>query len=180
MEDLSHGVVDGARLLRRNNSNQGIDMVKETTNGTTSAYAGNVELLSDAFNTVNGRAKQTFEKSTRLVQEMTDLAKGNVEAIMTSSKLATTNLETLGREAAEYGRRHFEEASAAFQSITAAKSPADLLQLQSNYARSAFGSLLAQSSKFSESLTDLAGLVAAPLANRYVAAAERVKSVAFE
>lgn len=131
-----------------------------------------------AFGDVNERAKVAVEKSTKLLEEATELTKGNVEALVASSKIAAKGVETLGQEAAEFGRKSFEQASAALKSFAEVKSPTDLFRLQSEFAKSAFDNLVAESSKVSEAVIKLAGDVAQPLTNRYSVAAERVKSLA--
>ena len=50
------------------------------------------------------------EKSTKMFEEVNEFAKGNVEAIVESSKIAAKGIETLGQDAAEYGRKHVREA----------------------------------------------------------------------
>jgi phasin family protein len=119
-----------------------------------------------------------MERGTRLLEEMTELTRGNVEAIVASSKVAARGVETLGQEAAEYGRKSFEEASAALKSFAEVKSATDFFKLQSDYARSAFDSLVAESSKISEQVIKIAGEVAEPITSRYSVAAERVKNIA--
>jgi phasin family protein len=130
------------------------------------------------FGDMNGRAKETMERSTKIVEEMTDLTRGNVEAIVASSKVAARGIETLGQEVAEYSRRSFEEASAAVKNIAEVRSATDLFRLQSEYARTAFDSMVAESSKMSEAMMKLAGEVAEPITSRYSVAAERVKNIA--
>jgi phasin family protein len=131
-----------------------------------------------AFGDVNERAKVAVEKGTKLLEEATELTKGNVEALVASSKIAAKGVETLGQDAAEFGRKSFEQASAALKGLAEAKSPTDFFRLQSDYAKSAFDSLVAESNKVSEAVIKLAGDVAQPLTNRYSVAAERVKSLA--
>lgn len=156
------------------------ERLKEGTEdmATQTAEAGNV--AADRFQTIlgdtNGRAKAAVEKGQKLVEELTDLTKGNVEALVESSKIAVRGVETLSQEAADYGRRSFEEASAALKSFAEVKSPTDFFKLQGDYARSAFDSWVAQSSKASEAVIKLAGEVAEPITTRYSVAAERVKS----
>lgn len=141
--------------------------------------AANVaDSIQAVFGDVNERAKNNVEKSTKLVEEFAELTKGNVEALVASSKVAVKGVETLSQEAADYGRRSFEEASAALKSFAEVKSPTDFFRLQGEYARSAFDSWVGQSSKASEAVLKLAGEVAEPITGRYAVAAERVKSAA--
>jgi len=136
------------------------------------------ERIQAAFGDVNERAKVAVEKSTKIFEEASELTKGNVEALVASSKVAARGVETLGQEVADYSRRSFEEASAALKSLAEAKSPTDFFKLQGDYARAAFDSLIAESSKVSENMVKLAGEVAEPITSRYSVAAERVKALA--
>jgi phasin family protein len=134
--------------------------------------------LQAVFGDVNERARTQIERNTRIAEEMTELSKGNVEAFVASTKVVAKGLETVGQEVAEYSRKSFEDASAALKSFTEVKSATDFFRLQSDFARSQFDGLVAESSKLSETMIKLAGDVAEPLASRYSVAAERVKAVA--
>lgn len=131
-----------------------------------------------AFGDMNKRAKTAIEKSQKMVEEMTEFTKGNVEAIVASSKVAARGVETLSQEAAEFGRRSFEGASATVKSFAEVRSPTDLFHLQSEFARTQFDSMVSESSKMSEAMIKLAGQVFEPITNRYSVAAERVKNIA--
>ena len=155
-------------------------VTNETNEGNEEMSKDNSKLVDDRvqaiFGDVNERAKAAFEKNARLVEELTELTRGNVEALVSSSKAAARGVEALGQEAAEYGRKSFEEASAAFRSFAEVKSPTDLFRLQSEFAKTQFDSMVAESSKVSETVLKLAGEVFEPLSSRYSVAAERVKS----
>jgi len=136
------------------------------------------EQFTAVLGDVNARAKTAFEKSAKIVEEIADLTRGNVEAIVASSKVAAKGVETLSHDAADYGRKSFEEASAAFKSFAEVKSATDFFKLQGDYARSAFDAAVAESARLSETVLKLAGDVAEPLNSRYAVAAERVKTLA--
>jgi phasin family protein len=148
-----------------------LDRVQETQQAT-------AERFTAAFGDVNERSREAMQKSARLVEEMTDLTKGNVEAIVASSKVAARGVEQLGQEAADFSRRSFEQASATLKSFTEVRSPTDFFKLQSDYARSAFDNMVSESSKMSEAVIKLAGEVAEPITSRVAVAADRVKNVA--
>ncbi len=152
-------------------SNEGTRTMKKET-------AQVADRLQAVFGDVNERARTQIERNTRIAEEMTELSKGNVEAFVASTKVVAKGLETVGQEVAEYSRKSFEDASAALKSFTEVKSATDFFRLQSEFARSQFDGLVAESSKLSETMIKLAGDVAEPLASRYSVAAERVKAVA--
>ena len=152
-------------------------MTKQTKNGVEAGlYAA--DQLKTVFGDVNERAKVAAERSAKIVEELTDFTRGNVEAMVASSKVAAKGVETLSQDAAEYSRKSFEEASTAFKSFAEVKSPTDFFKLQSDFARAAFDSAVAESARLSETVLKLAGEVAEPITSRYNVAAERAKSLA--
>ena len=136
------------------------------------------EQFTAVIGDVNARAKTAFEKSTKIVEQLADLTRGNVEAIVASSKVAAKGVEILGQDAAEYSRKSFEDASAAFKSFAEVKSATDFFKLQGDFARSAFDAAVAESARLSETVMKLANDVAEPINSRYAVAAERVKTLA--
>jgi phasin family protein len=130
------------------------------------------------FGDLSGRAKGAYEKSVKMTEELTAFQKGNVEAIVESSKLAAKAAETLGQSAADYARKSFESGTAALKTFASAKSPTELFKLQSDYLKSYFDSAVAESSKVTEAWLKLAGDVAQPLSNRVAVAVEKAKATA--
>lgn len=130
------------------------------------------------FTDFNDRAKAAYEKGTKSFEEMNDFAKGNIEAIVESSKIAAKGFETLGQDAADYSRKSFETATTAFKGFASVKTPTELFKLQSDFAKSAFDSLVAETSKNTEAMIKLAGEVAQPISNRVAVAVEKVKVAA--
>ncbi len=162
-----------------NTMNEGTQtMTNETINQAQETQRVAADRFQAAFGDINERSRDAMQRSARLVEELSDLTRGNVEAIVASSRVAARGVEQLGQEVSEYSRRSFEQASATFRSFSEVRSPADLFRLQSDFARSAFDNAVAESSKVSEAVIKLAGEVAEPITSRYAVAAERVKNVA--
>ncbi len=126
----------------------------------------------------NEKAKVAAEKSSKAVEELTDITKGNVEALVESSKIAAKGVESLGQSAAEYGRASFEKTSATLKSFASVKSPVEFFQLQSELFTSAFDTLAAETSKSSEAFLKLAGEIAQPLSNRAAIVSDKLKALA--
>src|SRR3954463_9965980 len=139
--------------------------------------ADNVQAL---FGEANERTRAQIDRNTRIAEELTELGRGNVEALVASTKVVAKGVEKIGQEVTEYSRKSFEEASAALKAFAEVKSPTDFFRLQSEFARTQFDSLVAETSRLSETVIKLAGDVAEPLAGRYTVAADKVKAaVAF-
>ena len=151
------------------NLNEGTRIMKNETNKV-------AERVQAAFGDVNDRAKNAVERNTRFAEELTELGRGNVEAMVASTKIVAKGVETLGQEVAEFGRKSFEDASAALKGFADVKSPADFFRLQTEFVRSQFDNVVSESSKLSEKMIKLAGEVAEPMTNRATVAAERVRT----
>ena len=95
-----------------------------------------------------------------------------------SGKIAAKGFESLGQDAAEYGRKSFETATAALKSFATVKSPTEFFKLQSDFVRGAFDSYVAEASKNTEAVLKLAGDAAQPISSRFAVAAEKVKTAA--
>jgi phasin family protein len=152
------------------------EIVMATTieNVTTDSTAKAQAMFADA----GERAKGAMAKSAKLFEEAGAFGKGNVEALVESSKIAAKGFETLGQDVAEFTRKSFEEATAAFKTMASVKSPTELMKLQSDYVRQSFDALVAETSRSTEQVLKLAGEVAQPISNRLAVAAEKMKTAA--
>lgn len=134
--------------------------------------------LESAYADFNEKAKANVEKSTKAIEELSDIAKGNVEALVESGKIAAKGFETLGQEAVDYSRKSFEKATASFKSFSTIKTPTEFFQLQSQLLSSSFDELTKEAARSSEALIKLAGDVAQPLTARVTVVTDKVKSLA--
>ncbi|MEJ7927729.1 phasin family protein [Sphingobium sp. AN641] len=127
---------------------------------------------------LNEKAKVGVEKSTKALEEMSDLAKGNVEALVESGKIAAKGVETMGQEAVDYSRKSFEKATASFKSFSTIKTPTEFFQLQSHLISSSFDDFAKEAAKNSEALMKLASEVAQPITARVTIVTDKVKTLA--
>jgi phasin family protein len=146
---------------------------------TPKSFVPTPESFQSMLGDMSTRAKTVMENSAKMAEEMGEFAKGNVEALMTSSRVAAKGAETLGQEAAAYSKKSLETATSAFKGFAAAKSPTELFKLQSDYARSSFDAAVAEGSKFSEAVMKLLGEITQPISTRVALAAEKIKTPAF-
>ena len=134
--------------------------------------------FESAFAEINEKAKAGVEKSTKAIEEFSDITKGNVEAFVESGKIAAKGLETIGQDAAEYSRKNFEKATATLKSFASVKTPAEFFQLQSELLSSSFDIFAKETAKNSEAMLKLAGDVAQPISTRVSVVTEKVKALA--
>ena len=123
------------------------------------------------------RSQQFATKSQKAAEELTDIAKANVEAIVEAGRIYAGGAKALGQDVIASGREGIEQASDAVKTLAEAKSPAEFFQIQSDLARASFDRLVAETSKLTERVVKLAGEAAEPLQTRASLNAERINSL---
>jgi phasin family protein len=170
--------VTPAQLLPRVEETKGISIMTDAME-TAKTYAEEAKSrFQGAFAEINDKAKVAVEKSTKAIEELGELTKGNFEAIVESSKIASKGIETMSQEAVEYGRKSFEKSTATFKSFASVKTPAEFFQLQSELLTASLDTFASQAARNSEAMLKLAGDVAKPISNRVAIVTDKVKSLA--
>jgi phasin family protein len=148
----------------------------------TKMFAGFELPAADRFQTLfadaGEKSQDLVRRSQQTAEEMTEIAKANIEALTEAGRIAATGVRTLGQEALASGRDGFEQASASLKTLADAKSPTEFFQIQSELARASFDRVVAEGSKFTEQLVKLAGEAVQPLSNRATINAERINELA--
>ncbi len=129
------------------------------------------------FTETGERSQEAVKKSQKVAQELADIAKANVEAIVEAGKVAVEGARSIGQDAVARSREGAEQAADAIRSLAEAKSPTEFVQLQSELARTSFDRVVAETSKLTESMVKLAGKAFQPLSNRATANAERINNI---
>ena len=137
------------------------------------AFAPFQNIFADA----NERSQELVKRSQKVAEELGDLARANVEAIVEAGRVATEGARSIGQDVVAKQRDGFEAAADAIRSLAEAKSPTEYLQLQGELARASFDRAVAETSKLTESLVKLAGEAFQPLSSRASANAERFNSL---
>jgi phasin family protein len=151
------------------------DTVMATANTTATDFTATAQNTAAEM---QNRAKAAFEKSTALTGEVTEFHKGNLEALVESSKLLASGMQDLGRTYMEDARTAADTVTDDVKKMAAIKSPTELFQLQGEIARRNFDAAVAQTSKSTEAMMKLVTGAFAPLSNRASVAAEKVSNAA--
>jgi phasin family protein len=129
--------------------------------------------FQNLFADVNGRGQEMTQRSQKVAEELADLARSNVEAVVEASRVAAQGARSLGQDMIAASRDNVEQAADAVRTLAEAKSPTEYMQLQGDFARASFDRMVAESSRLTETMVKLAGEAFQPLSNRATANAER-------
>jgi phasin family protein len=146
-----------------------------TKNTTTTDFT---KPIADAFGEYQNRAKAAYDKGTETLAEATEFAKGNVEALVESSKIFAAGVQDLSKTYVEEAKTAYETVTADVKEFAAVKSPTELFQLQGKIARRNFDALVAAGTKNTDAFVKLATDAFAPITGRVTLAADKLAKVA--
>jgi phasin family protein len=124
------------------------------------------------------RGEEAVKRSRKAAEELADLYRGNIDAFVEAGKIAASGAQSLGQDFVAKSRDSLEQTATTVRSFAEAKSPTELLQLQSDFARTAFDRFVEESSALTESVVKLAGEAFQPLSNRASANVEKLNTIA--
>lgn len=134
--------------------------------------------VKDTMVDMQGRAKAALEKGTAVFGDVGEFSKGNLEAVVESTKILAAGMQDLGRDYVADSKSAFETMTADMKELVAVKSPTDFFKLQGEIMRRSFDSAVALGSKRSETLVKLANEAYRPLSSRVSLVVEKVKKAA--
>ena len=124
------------------------------------------------------RSEEAAARSRKAVEELAGIYRGNIDAFVEAGRIATAGAQSIGQDMATKSRDGLEQTANTVRSLAEAKSATELLQLQSEFARSAFDRFVEDSSALTESVVKLAGEAFQPISNRASANVERFNDIA--
>ena len=136
---------------------------------------------ADRFQTLfadaGSKGQEYAAKGQKAAEELSELTKANVEALVEAGRIAATGVKSIGQDAVASSRQGLEIASQNVKTLSAATSPTEYLQIQSELARASFDRFVAETSKLTEQMVKLAGEAIQPISNRASVNAERVNEL---
>lgn len=143
-------------------------MSTETKNAASEAF--------DALSINPEMFKDSYEKAAKGMAEFADFQKASLEAFMGAASTFAKGVEKAATEQASFTKESFEEGVAAAKATFTSKSIQEAMDVQTDFARSAFEKNLAQANKVTEHFTALGKDVAQPITDHYGTLVEKVQS----
>jgi hypothetical protein len=89
-------------------------------------------------------------------EEMQKIGKANLDASMKSFGVLSKSLQAIAVETADYAKKAFEQGTSASERLATAKSLDKVMEVQSDYLKTAYEGFVAQSAKLGQLYVDLA------------------------
>ena len=119
--------------------------------------------------------EEGVEKMSKGIENAASFGQDNVEAVVTSSKIATKAAESMGAEIAAYSKKAYEDSMAAAKELTACKSVTEFVEKQTEFGKVSIEGFVAEATKLNEMYAAAAKEAFAPLNARFTAAVETAK-----
>ena len=160
-------------------ANERIDDVNAYTNNWFASFGAlpTAAPLQDFFAQAGERSQDAVKRSQKAAEELADLSRANVEALVDAGKIAVEGARAVAQDVVETSREGVEQAADAVRALAEAKSPTDFIQLQGDFARAQFDRFVAESSRLTETMVKLAGEALQPLSTRATLNAERINQI---
>jgi phasin family protein len=104
------------------------------------------------------------------VEDFQKFGKQQFDAMTAASTSMSKGLQEIASEATDYSRKTIEANTAAIEKLLGARSLDSAIQIQTDYAKSSYESLLAQTTRMGELFSKLARDAFKPVESAYVAA----------
>jgi phasin family protein len=120
--------------------------------------------------------REGVEKTSATIAELSAQSKQNLEALTASATAAQKGAEALSAQVVSYSKSSWETGVAAAQTISQARSIQELIELQTNFAKSAMETYLSEVTKMTETVTGSVKDSFKPINERVTASVEKFQA----
>ncbi len=118
---------------------------------------------------------ESMEKMAKSFEDAAAFNQASLDAFMKSANIAMKSAEEISAESMAFSKKSMEEGVAATKDFAASKSVMELMEKQSDFAKTFFDGMMKQATKMNEMAMAASKDAMEPLAARVTAAAEMVK-----
>ncbi len=127
------------------------------------------------FDDIATKSREAMEMGLKAVDVAAATSRGNVDALLESSRMASGALEAIARDVADYAKQRADRTTAAARALTEAKSVPELVQMQGDFARAEFAAAIGETARLSQAMFAAMGGIFAPLQQQALAAAKSME-----
>jgi hypothetical protein len=127
---------------------------------------------------IENKAKSAYAKGSAVAGEIGAMAKGNVEALVTSGKILGAGFKQMGENSVTEGKQAVDVFLADLKAFAAVKSPKEFFDLQFKLTKRSLDRAIALTGKNGEALGKLASLAAVPISAQVNANVGKLRKIA--
>ena len=129
---------------------------------------------TEAVEKVFSMSKERFDAVAKSVDDAARLSKEQVDAIVSAGNVAAKGFETINAEVMAFTKGQIEDQISATKAMMGVRTLQDLIELQNDFAKSAFEAYTAHTTKLSEVAAKTAQEAFAPINTQFQAAVEKM------
>ena len=169
--------IKAARVAKAPTAKERTNIVTNTQKNWFAGFGANAAPFQTMFAEAGERQQAAVKRSQKALEELTEVSRGNVEALVDAGKIAVEGARSFGQDVVETSREGLEQAADAVRAFAEAKSPTDFMHLQTEFARAQFDRFVSESSRLTETFVKLAGEAIQPIQSRATVNAERINKL---
>ena len=143
----------------------------------TEGFEAGTEKFEAMIGEAQARQEELVKKSQKAAEELAELTRANIEAMVESGRIAAQGTKDLSGDLIEDGRTGMEKQADVAKKLAEAKSPTEFFQLQADFMQAAFDNMVQESSKLTEKMIKLQSDAMQPVSNQASVAADKVKAL---
>ena len=150
-----------------NMNNEAVEKVmKAGKDSFESAIKAGADAASKSVEQTAKMTQEQFDTAIKGYDEVSGLAKANVEAMLASGKALATGIETLNTEMMDFSKKQFEGSVKASKALAGAKTAQELFDLHSDMTKKTYETFVDRWTKMSELMVKVAQDAAEPVNSR--------------
>ena len=169
--------IKAAPVAKAPTAKERTNIVTNTQKNWFAGFGANAAPFQTYFAEAGERQQAVVKRSQKALEELTEVSRANVEAIVDAGKIAVEGARSFGQDVVETSREGIEQAADAVRAFAEAKSPTEFVQLQTEFARAQFDRFVTESSRLTETFVKLAGEAIQPIQSRATVNAERINKL---
>ena len=169
--------IKAAPVAKAPTAKERTNVVTNTQKNWFAGFGANAAPFQTLFAEAGERQQAAVKRSQKALEELSEVSRANVEALVDASKIAVEGARTFGQDVVETSREGIEQAADAVRAFAEAKSPTEFVQLQTEFARAQFDRFVSESSRLTETFVKLAGDAIQPIQSRATVNAERINKL---
>jgi phasin family protein len=169
--------IKAAPVAKAPTAKERTNIVTNTQKNWFAGFGANAAPFQTMFAEAGERQQAAVKRSQKALEELAEVSRGNVEALVDAGKIAVEGARSFGQDVVETSREGLEQAADAVRAFAEAKSPTDFMHLQTEFARAQFDRFVSESSRLTETFVKLAGEAIQPIQSRATVNAERINKL---
>ena len=138
--------------------------------------ANGTQTVESVLNAGSDAMKQSFDRTLKGFDEMASFNKQTVDAMMQSANAASKSFESVSAELLAFQKQSIEDMMAATKATMASRSMQEIIEINTDFAKSAFDSYVGQMTKLGDLVSSAAKETFEPLNTQVSAFVEKVQS----